>query len=182
MTKINFFNFFAKKIKSKRELLKEIVNYQKKYSKSYLNFLLSLHPLIIKNKDKKTDFNFISQLIFKSFTTKPIEFNLEWKKRISPTINKLMTFDENNIQLEINLLLETIEFQAAELKSMEGKQLENPNRFFGVESDQNNTWYNFEIIEIFSCGMRGLNDNDSKTYNFSWINLAQILEMGRIYE
>jgi len=182
MFELKLSNLFSKKIKTKKELINKLIKMQNKYEINYINFLLALYPLIIENKFQKTDLNFISQILFKAFKSKPIEFNNDWKNCKTPTINQVMSFNENNIEAEINLLLQTIQFHLAEFKSMQGKQLEIPDKYFGVYSDQNNRWSNFGILAVFSCGLRGISDNGLNNNSFSWINLAQILEMGRIYE
>jgi hypothetical protein len=88
---------------------------------------------------------------------------------------------------EYDYTIAVIKFQIAELHKMQGKQLEDEWRHFGIDSETGNRWYNFEPDSILECGMRcyldhGDDESNDEEFEVSWLTLGDLLEMGRIYE
>ncbi|WP_428070349.1 hypothetical protein [Chryseobacterium gambrini] len=68
---------------------------------------------------------------------------------------------------------------------MKGKQLEDEWKYYGIDSETGNRWYNFDPSSILDCGMRCFmdgNKNGDQEFKVSWRTLGDLLEMGRIYE
>ncbi|GHU26826.1 hypothetical protein AGMMS50256_05050 [Betaproteobacteria bacterium] len=89
----------------------------------------------------------------------------------------------------IDYAIAVIEFQIAELHRMAGKQLENEYKYFGIDSETGNRWYNFDPHTNLECGARGLGfadpdeeDEIPETVDYSWRLLGELLETGRYYE
>ena len=58
-------------------------------------------------------------------------------------------------------------------------------RYFGIDSETGNRWYNFDPMTNLECGARCILDNEDdedKEFIVSWQTLGELLEMGRIYE
>lgn len=68
---------------------------------------------------------------------------------------------------------------------MKGKQLEDPYRYDGIDSETGHRWYNFDPGTNLECGARccvDAGDNKSVLDDISWNFLGDLLEMGRVYE
>ena len=137
-------------------------------------------------------------LLQNAFTSEPKKFSSEWlrittapdenimsKKFTNPEINlqidKSVVSDKSGIDYSIALL----QFQIAELHKMKGKQLDDDMRYFGIDSETGNRWYNFDPMTNLECGARCILDNEDdedKEFIVSWQTLGELLEMGRIYE
>jgi hypothetical protein len=86
---------------------------------------------------------------------------------------------------EFRILKHTILFQIADLYRMRGNQLADPHQYFGVESPTGNDWYNFEASDYLERGTStviGHGDDDIPFEKCDWVALAEILELGRLYE
>jgi len=65
---------------------------------------------------------------------------------------------------------------------MKGKQLENKYRYFGIQSETGNYWYNFDPFGNLECGARCMEDNETNFDDLNWSFIGELLENGRIYE
>ena len=66
---------------------------------------------------------------------------------------------------------------------MQNKQLENELRYFGVDSETENRWYNFDPFTNLECGAAWLlSGREDQKMNVNWKTLGILLETGRIYE
>ena len=160
-------------------------------------YLLSLLKLVEQEKSQILTSDILLKLIQNAFISEPQEFNSEWlsietapdenvmsKKftntEINSTIDKSIVSDKNGIDYSIAVL----QFQISELHKMKGKQLDDEMRYFGIDSDTGNRWYNFDPMTNLECGARCILDSDDEEREFivSWQTLGELLEMGRIYE
>ncbi len=97
------------------------------------------------------------EIIKNAFVSESIEFQREWLEcKIAPDKNLMskkftnrvirQTIDKINVS-ELNpydFTIEVLKFQIAELYRMKDKQLKNGYRYFGVQSETENYWYNFD--------------------------------------
>lgn len=161
-------------------------------------YLLSLLSLVEQKKNQNLTADLLLNLLQNAFTSEPAEFNSEWlsittapdenimsKKFTNPKINlpidKSVVSDKSGIDYSIAVL----KFQIAELHKMKGKQLDDDMRYFGIDSETGNRWYNFDPMTNLECGARCIldsEDDEDKEFIVSWQILGELLEMGRIYE
>lgn len=160
-------------------------------------YLLSLLSLVEQKKSQNLTADLLLNLLQNAFTTEPKEFNSEWlsittapdenimsKKFTNPEINlsidKSIVSDKSGIDYSIAVL----QFQIAELHKMKGNQLDDDMRYFGIDSETGNRWYNFDPMTNLECGARCILDSEDEDKEFivSWQTLGELLEMGRIYE
>jgi hypothetical protein len=94
-------------------------------------------------------------------------------------------------------------WQIADLRRMEAAgTLEQPDRYFGIDSPSGARWYNFDPLGYLECGIRGVfggfqesevivlippesGSADSPVYELpelAWADLCQVLEYGKEYE
>lgn len=138
-------------------------------------------------------------MIKKAFNGIPEDFDPHWLNIQDPPIEELeLNFGDPDLPIEIierrssgkeedfAFLLQVLTFQIAELRRMSGKQLDNQYRYFGVESETGHYWYNFEPFANLESGIRGYMDNirEGKRPSeiITWKALADMIELGRIYE
>jgi len=178
------------------EFYKHITKLSDKYENRDLEeYLLALFKLIEKNRTKELTYGLIVEIIGEAFSSKPSEFKDKWlkcetapdKNRMSrkftnPDISK--TIDKKNTSdlTPYNFTIEVLQFQIAELHKMRGKQLENEYRFFGIQSETGNSWYNFDPFVNLECGARCMEDNETDFNSLDWSFIGELLENGRIYE
>lgn len=160
-------------------------------------YLLALLKLATQHEQEEPTAELFMQLLGDAFTSEPHPFNPEWltiteppdqnvlsKKftnpEIDPSFDKTVVSNKSGFEFTMAVL----QFQIAELHKMEYKQLHNEMRYFGVHSETDNLWYNFDPMTNLECGARCLCDNrgDEKEMEANWQTLGELLEMGRIYE
>jgi hypothetical protein len=142
-------------------------------------YLLAVYKNVLNYKDSKATVELILKILQDSFTTESYSFDNTWLKIVKPP-------ESNNKELFISngiaYTLEVLKFQIAELHKMRGKQLDDKYRYFGVQSEAGNSWYNFDPIGNLECGARCLCDGNSSIEIIDWSFIGILLEMGRIYE
>ena len=161
-------------------------------------YLLALLKLVDQKKVENLTAELLLQLIQEAFISEPAEFNSEWlgittapdennmsrkftNPEIQPAFNKAVISDKSGIDYSIAVL----HFQISELHKMRHKQLRNDMRYFGIDSETGNRWYNFDPVTNLECGARCMldgGDDSEKEFNVSWQTLGELLEMGRTYE
>ena len=133
--------------------------------------------------------------LIEAFTSEHYEFKVDWLKcETAPDENRMSrkftnsdiseTIDKTNTSdlTPYDFTIEVLKFQIAELHKMKGKQLENEYRYFGVQSETGNSWYNFDPFVNLECGARCMEDNEMDFSSLDWSFIGELLENGRIYE
>ncbi len=178
----------------------EFYNHICKLSEKYENrdleeYLLAMFKLIESNKAKELTFDLVLEIISKAFVSEPADFKKDWlncnlapdenrmsKKFTNPEISERIDKSNTSDLSPYDFTKEVLKFQIAELHKMRGKQLENEYRFFGVQSETGNSWYNFDPFGNLECGARCMEDNDTDFSSLDWSFIGELLENGRIYE
>ncbi|WP_313185915.1 hypothetical protein [Sphingobacterium siyangense] len=161
-------------------------------------YLLSLLKLVEQEKNQNLTADLLLNLLQQAFTAEPEEFNPEWlnilKAPDENIISKKFTNPETNASIDksivsdksgIDYSIAVLQFQISELHKMNGKQLNEEMRYFGIDSETGNRWYNFDPMTNLECGVRCILDSEEdevKEFIVSWQTLGELLEMGRIYE
>ncbi|VXC10885.1 MULTISPECIES: hypothetical protein [Chryseobacterium] len=157
-------------------------------------YLLALLKLVEQEREQVLTADLLLKLLQDACTSKPKKFNVEWLKiKDAPDENTFINSKTNSstdktIISDIGEFYYTIavlQFQIAELHKMKGKQLDDNEKYFGIDSETGNRWYNFDPGSILDCGMRCFmdhNKDDDQEFEVSWRTLGDLLEMGRIYE
>ena len=142
-------------------------------------YLLSLLKLVEKERAMEdVPAELFLQILQDAFTSEPAKFNPEWLK-----IKKAPKDD--NYASGYDYAMAVIQFQISDLHKMKGKQLDDPYKSFGIDSETGERWYNFDAWRNLECGARWCIDagSDENEYDvLDWGFLGQLLEMGRIYE
>lgn len=158
-------------------------------------YLLALYKVIKENKAKQLTYDLVLHMIKEAFIVDPIEYQTEWSKiRTAPDDNRMSrkftnpeiseSIDKTN-RSELspyNFTIEVLKFQIAELRRMKDKELKNEYRYFGIQSETGNFWYNFDPFTNLECGVRCMEDNETDFNLLSWSFIGELLENGRIYE
>ena len=158
-------------------------------------YLLALLKIVEENRAKTLTYELVIDMIKNAFISEPLEFEEEWlkydttldKNRLSKKFTNLeisQSIDKSNYSnLEpYDFTIEVLKFQIAELHRMKGKQLDNEYRYFGIQSQTGNSWYNFDPFGNLECGARCMDDNETDFDNLNWSFIGELLENGRIYE
>ena len=140
-------------------------------------YLLSLYVLVEENKEFTMTLELILYMLKTAFETKPKAFNKAW----------LLIEDEpdsDDYAEPYDYTIAVLEFQILELHKMQGKQLEDEFRYYGIASETGHRWYNFDPSSILECGARGMVDHEVNfdEYPLDWDFLGDLLEKGRVYE
>ncbi len=158
-------------------------------------YLLALYKLIENKRTEELTYNSIFDIISEAFTSESAPFNNDWldcnsspdgnrmsKKFTNPEIREQIDKSNTSGLSPYDFTIEVLKFQIAELHKMRGKQLENEYRYFGVQSETGNYWYNFDPFANLECGARCMEDNDTDFSSPDWSFFGELLENGRIYE
>ena len=147
------------------------------------DYLRSLWGLICECQHYKPTYALFAELLEKSFITPPLPFNYNWFQYTQPP-------DIENISANLNdfeVLKQTVLFQIADLRRLsDAGTINNPHRYFGISSPTGEYWHNFEPCLMLDCAMNCIRGHQDRTLpdktECDWATLADILEMGRIYE
>ena len=138
-------------------------------------YLLALFSLVKKHEKEPFSPELCIEIIQKAFTETPMSFDEKWLSVCdAPDEEKGMAFTQN-----------VLIFQIAELHRMRDKELQNPQRYSGINSETDNWWYNFDPFTNLECGAEWFLDSaDSEEDDISadWGFLGKLLEIGRVYE
>jgi hypothetical protein len=161
-------------------------------------YLSALLLLVDKKQNEILDADKLLTIIQTAFTSNPIKFDKKWLNIITAPDENVMSrkctnpgtespFDKSVVSnsRDYEFTTEVIKFQIAELHKMNHKQLKNKMRYFGIQSETGNSWYNFDPFTNLECGARCIIDNEddvNKELIVTWQTLGELLEMGRIYE
>jgi hypothetical protein len=169
--------------------------FEQKPDRDLKPFLLTLYRILPEYKDQTASFELFLEIIVRGLLEEPIPIKNDWLAiKQAPSGNRLVRkftnpdiFDSgaNVSDLDdrgIEFTFDVLKFQASEVTRMNGNQLENPMRFFGVISDTGHDWYNFTAHGVLECGTRCMIDNQESTENLSWSFIGSLLEDGRVYE
>ncbi len=179
-----------------KEFYKHIINLSDAFENRDLEeYLLALLKIVEENKSKDLTCELTIEMIRSAFESEPLKFKNEWlkyntapdenrisKKISNPEISHSINKSNTSNLSPYNFTIEVLKFQIAELHRMKDKQLENEYRYFGIESETGNSWYNFDPFGNLECGARCMEDNETDFSNLNWSFIGELLENGRIYE
>ena len=173
----------VKEINIKFDALKSSLNSNKKSLEEYWR---AVYPLVLEKKDESPCMKLFFEILMEAVSSEPIQLNKDWLKINEPpnSINTNINLHKegNNTYSGVEFFLKTLEFQISELHKMKNKQLKDEYKYYGIDSETGNRWYNFDPIGILECGLRGFIDNGFKGIIQNWEELGHLIEMGRIYE
>lgn len=156
------------------EFYDEILSLPNKFEEIPLKqFLIGLYNVVEESKDETPSFDLFLNLIHSSLGSKESNFNQEWLAILTPPNEDMLD--------GYSYTLNAIRFQIAEMHKMEGKELLNPHKSFGIVSSTGNHWYNFDPFTNLECGASYFIDREEDV-EVTWKTLGELLEAGRIYE
>jgi len=181
------------------DLYEQICSFPDRYENRDLKeYLLALLKLVEQTKNQDLTPDLLLKLLQEAFTSQPAVFNSDWlkiiaapdenimsKKFTNPEISSIIDKSVISNKSNFDYTIAVIQFQIAELHKMRDKQLKDEGRYFGIDSETGNRWYNFDPFTNLECGARGLIDNaedENEDMELTWQTLGELLEMGRIYE
>ena len=181
------------------DLYREICSFPDKYENRDLEeYLSALLMLVEREKSQALTSELLLKLLQDAFTSEPVAFNPDWlritdapdenimsKKFTNPKFNSGIDKSVVSNESGIGYTVAVLHFQISELHKMRNKQLLDEYKYFGIDSETGNRWYNFDPFTNLECGAAGLFDNaedESKGIEITWQTLGELLEMGRIYE
>jgi len=178
----------------------EFYNHISNLSESFKNrdledYLSALMKIVEENKSKDLTYELVIEMIQDAFESETLEFKDEWlkydtapdenrisKKFTNPEISQSIDKSNSSNLKPYDFTIEVLKFQIAELHKMKGKQLEDEYKYFGIQSESGNYWYNFDPFGNLECGARCMEDNESDFNKLDWSFIGELLENGRIYE
>lgn len=169
--------------------------YEDKKDRDLKSFLLAMYPLLKDYETQDASFETIKDIVIRALESPPIELNQQWLSYTEPphdngmirkfTAPDLKSTQNNQVYSEtlgMAFTYDVVKFQIAEMHSMEGKQLDDPDRYFGLQSNLGYDWYNFTALSVLGCGVSCAIDNEDDFTKMNWSIIGRLLEDGRIYE
>ncbi|CAG0944694.1 hypothetical protein ANRL1_01893 [Anaerolineae bacterium] len=169
------------------------------YHGSLEECLRALWVLIEKYHYLQPSYNLFAQMLEEAFQIVPATFDEAWlaynqplswsyrdgKYALETLQGREVVVIEQDVD-DFRILKHTILFQIADLYRVRENQLQNEQRYLSVQSPTGHSWYNFDAVAYLNCGVNGLIDNardEAQEFDgCDWIELASLLELGRLYE
>lgn len=189
-------------IRTVDDLLKSISDSELlEYTGPLEQYLRGLWKVIQESREQTVTLPLIKEILEKAAVKDPAPFNEAWLKFENPprSFGKTHEGEEDG---GFTYLKHTILFQIADLHRMEEAGTLKLNWHGGpAESPSGNHWYNSSVRHYFECAIAGY-ESHCKSYHvrnewterfppigrpldstvFTWCDLAEILELGRLYE
>lgn len=163
------------------------------------NYLLALYKQLRDNQalylTTQPTLSIIAAVLEASIHSDPAPFDESWLKitdppedtrashQLTPRTAQDQQYTSHHTKAQgLNFTLAVLKFQIAELHKMQGKQLADPQRYFGIDSETGHRWYNFTPFANLTAGLACKLDHDEHVAPLDWSFLGHLLEDGRIYE
>lgn len=162
-------------------------HYAQDYKGSQEEYLRSLLAVVNQYQQEPATCDLLIAILKQSFATAPPPFDRAWLTYTEPPFSRYAQEPPYQVVLsDFEFLQRTLLFQIADLRRMSEENQINDLAWFGVVSPTGHSWYNFHPYSLLECAMSGIIDNmvgqECVDGECSWNTLADILEMGRIYE
>ena len=143
--------------------------------KSLEEYLRTLWALIQQHESNTVSFTLIAKLLADAFRLQPLPFEESWLEYSAPPDEGLDDFE---------YLRGMVLYQIADLHLMaQAGTINNPHRYFGIDSPTGHRWYNFVPVDYLECAKSCSDDwEDAMSTECSWRYLALLLWVGQIYE
>lgn len=185
-----------KTIRTAEEFYKEIDQLQDSCENRDLEeYLRALYLVVEHNKSRPLTCELALDLLRQAFLAEPAPFQSEWltytappdgnrmsQKFTNPVISEKINKTNTSGHNPYDFTIAVIKFQIAELSKMRDKQLQDEMRYFGIQSETGNIWYNFDPLGNLECGVRCMVDNEMSFESIDWSFIGELLENGRVYE
>jgi len=178
-----------------------LIDEQASYQRSLEEYLRSLWAVVHRSRDVPVTEALLVTILRDAFSVEPPPFQADWLAYQQPLdwtyqdtgyVWGNMLFEDGQPILHVGgtidsfaILHHTLLFQIADLYRMRDQQAHNPLRAVGVISPTGNSWYNFDVYSYLECAVAGMDSERIAAFSSSewdWVDLACLLELGRLYE
>ncbi|MCE7991169.1 MAG: DUF3137 domain-containing protein [Roseivirga sp.] len=156
-------------------------------------YLQALYRNILHYKGEPITQQLLVSLLSDSFSSEPLSMDDSWLMiSRSPEIDKVyretqdaddmgfFTKPEHSGWSDFEFTEEVLKFQIAELYKMEGSQLDNAMKHYGVASETGTPWYNFDPVTNLDSGIRQLIDQQYHVDAIDCSIIGLIFQHGRV--
>lgn len=183
----------------RKAVLAVLDKFSDKYQGSLEEYLRSLWVLVDKYQHQEPSHALFLRMLEEAFQVEPAGFEAQWLEYDKPLNwgfrdgvyfltmlrDKKVVITEHDVD-DLRILKHTLLFQITDLYRMRDDQLKDKYRYLGVRSPTGYSWYNFDPFTYLECSTAGQvahhRDGDQEFASCDWVGLAEILELGRIYE
>ena len=161
---------------------------------SLKNYLLSMINLIRQHQNEEMTHALAKEIMLGAVNAQPAAIDSEWQnirsapdpkvkyqKTVDPEALEAMTVEDFQWG-PVEFSLEVLGFQVAELEQMEGNQLDNPMKEYGISSPSGTPWYNFTVQDNVEAGLRALIEKNEDEITAAWSLFGVWMQYGRAYE
>lgn len=128
-------------------------------------------------QEENITFSLLAQLIQDAFFVDPLPFDESWLQYDTPP-----NLHEDAKEGEFAVLQQMICYQIADLHRMDQADLlNNPFRYYGIDSPTGYRWFNFDPVSYLECAVQSIQKESAFT-DASWMDIAIVLWLGQIYE
>jgi hypothetical protein len=122
----------------------------------------------------------LAQVLAEGLITPPAPFEPRWLEYTDPP--ELLT-QPHPVRVDpFTDVQHMLRYQIADLHRMaEVGTLNDPQRYFGIDSPTGHRWYNFDPSTFLACASSGMGEGSGIT-ECSWDDLTITLWLGQIYE
>lgn len=167
--------------------------------------LSALWGVIGKHKHEPPTYTLFATLISEAFESEPVPFEEQWLNYKKPLFWELegdgyivKEYKDKQVVAtravsDFEILMHTNLYQIADLHRMTPEMLQDPYRYFGVDSPTGNRWNNLDVHIYWGCAIIGMKAHTEQISSWrspllprflkcTWATLALLLELGQEYE
>lgn len=125
-------------------------------------------------KDLTITFELLASLLREACTAEPVPFEAGWLSYTAPP---------SNFGGDFAAFQQLILYQIADWQRMaEVGSLNDPDRYFGIDSPTGHRWYNFDVATFLKRGSSSVSDLTSDSQACDWSVMVWLLWDGQCYE
>lgn len=160
--------------------VRELVPKAGAYSGSLEEYLRAVSRLTAAHEDEPATWRLLAHILAGALNTEPPPFDPTCLETTDPPEAVIMG-QEAAIIDPFAALRQMLHYQIADLHRMaESGTINDPYRYYGIDSPTGHRWYNFDPQTFLECASASGDGTDLS--ECSWVDLAILLWLGQIYE
>lgn len=165
-----------------RDYLKEQVEPAEIYEGSLEDYLRAVLRSVIEHEHDTYTWKLQARILTDGLSLTPLPFDQAWLQYTGPG-EIVRANSEKDLANVYEAALSLLKYQIADLHRMEeAGTINNPYRYFGIESPTGHTWYNFTPGGFLGCALSCMEGGTEDSEECSWYDLGVLLWLGQIYE
>lgn len=165
-----------------RDYLKELVAPAETYEGSLEDYLRAVLRAVIEHEHDSYTWKLQARILTDGLSLTPLPFDQVWMEYTGPG-ELVRANSEEDLTNVYEAALSLLKYQIADLHRMaEAGTINNPLRYYGIDSPTGNRWYNFTPDGFLECAYAWLSGVRGDFSECSWFDFGLLLWAGQDYE